>query len=53
MHAFVTLAREDFRIGFEASSRYYDLPLDLVEKVVSCRDILNRDLPGMGAADEH
>jgi hypothetical protein len=34
-----TLARQDPRIGFEASNHYYYLPLDLVEKVVNCRYI--------------
>ena len=47
-----TLTREDSRIGFEASNHYYYLPLDLVEKVVSCRDILERELAGIGTADE-
>jgi len=42
-----TLAREDSRIGFEASNQYYYVPIDLVEKVVNCRYILNRVLPGI------
>jgi hypothetical protein len=40
-----TLAREDPRIGFEASNHYYYLPLDLVEKVINCEYILNAWLP--------
>jgi hypothetical protein len=35
------LTREDSRIGFEASNHYYYLPMDLVEKVINCRYILD------------
>ncbi|HEY1377004.1 MAG TPA: hypothetical protein VGF55_09425 [Gemmataceae bacterium] len=35
------LCRADSRIGFEASNHYYYVPLDLVEKVVSCEYIRN------------
>lgn len=35
------LAKADSRIGFEASNHYYYMPLDLVEKVISCRWIAN------------
>jgi hypothetical protein len=35
----------DSRIGFEASNQYYYVPLDLVEKVVNCRDLLDHWLP--------
>ncbi|HSW45750.1 MAG TPA: hypothetical protein VLM89_09275 [Phycisphaerae bacterium] len=35
----------DSRIGFEASNQYNYVPLDLVEKVVNCRDLLDRWLP--------
>jgi hypothetical protein len=42
-----TLARQDSRIGFEASNHYYYLPIDLVEKVVNCRYILDHVLAGM------
>ena len=35
------LTLEDTRIGYEASNHYYYLPLDLVEKVVNCRYILD------------
>jgi len=36
-----TLARQDSRIGFEASNQYYYLPIDLAEKVINCRYILD------------
>ncbi|MDP2898554.1 MAG: hypothetical protein Q8Q12_18610 [bacterium] len=42
-----TLARQDSRIGFEASNQYYYVPIDLVEKVINCRYILDHVLPGM------
>ncbi len=35
-----TLTREDSRIGFEPTCQYFYLPLDLVEKVVNCRWLL-------------
>ncbi len=41
------LTRQDSRIGFEASNHYYYLPLDLVEKVVNCRHILDAWLAGL------
>jgi hypothetical protein len=31
----------DSRIGFEASNQYYYVPIDLVEKVLNCRDLLD------------
>ena len=37
-----TLTRHDSRIGFEASNHYYYVPLDLVEKVISCEFLRNR-----------
>ena len=37
-----TLVREDSRIGFEPSCHYFYLPLDLVEKVVNCRWLLDQ-----------
>ena len=37
------LARDDSRIGFEASNHYFYVPLDLVEKVINC-EFLQRDL---------
>jgi hypothetical protein len=36
-----TLVQEDSRIGFEPSCQYFYLPLDLVEKVVNCRWMLD------------
>jgi hypothetical protein len=36
------LVREDSRIGFEPSCQYFYLPLDLVEKVVNCRWLLEQ-----------
>jgi hypothetical protein len=48
----IELARSQFRIarhqstiGFEASNHYYYTPLDLVEKVVNCRHLLDEELP--------
>lgn len=35
----------DARIGFEASNQYYYVPTDLMEKVLNCRDLLERWLP--------
>jgi hypothetical protein len=35
----------DSRIGFEATNHYFFVPLDLVEKVLNCRDLLDRWLP--------
>lgn len=35
--ALLKLVQEDSRIGFEPSCHYFYLPLDLVEKVVNCR----------------
>jgi len=32
----------DSRIGFEASNQYYYVPEDLIEKVLNCRDLLER-----------
>ncbi|MCL5097515.1 MAG: hypothetical protein M1608_08300, partial [Candidatus Omnitrophica bacterium] len=37
-----SLTREDSRIGFEPSCQYFYLPLDLVEKVVNCRWLLEQ-----------
>ena len=48
----ITLARRlhaiqthDSRIGYEASNQYYYVPVDLVEKVLNCHDLLERWLP--------
>ena len=35
----------DSRIGFEAANQYFYVPLDLAEKVLNCRDLLDRWLP--------
>ena len=37
------LTRQDARIGYEASNQYYYYPLDLVEKVINCRHILDHE----------
>ncbi len=34
------LAKQDSRIGYEASNHYFYLPVDLVEKVLNCRHLL-------------
>jgi hypothetical protein len=31
----------DCRIGFEASNHYFYVPIDLMKKVVNCRDLLD------------
>ncbi len=36
-----TLARDNSCVGYEAASQYFYLPLDLVEKVFCCQQILN------------
>ena len=36
------LQRRDSRLGFEASHQYYFVPVDLMEKVLNCRDLLAR-----------
>ncbi len=41
--------RQDPRIGYEASNHYYYLPLDLVEKVVNCRYVIDTWLPRVSA----
>lgn len=35
----------DSRIGFEATNQYFYVPMDLAEKVINCRDLLDRWLP--------
>lgn len=44
-HRLHDLQIHDSRLGFEASNQYYYVPLDLVEKVLNCRDLLDRWLP--------
>lgn len=41
------LQRQDSRLGFEASNHYFYVPQDLAEKIVNCRDLLDRWLPGL------
>lgn len=36
-----SIAQQDSRIGFEPSCQYFYLPIDLVEKVVNCRFLLD------------
>jgi hypothetical protein len=36
------LQREDSRLGFEATNQYFYVPVDLAEKVLNCRDLLDR-----------
>lgn len=36
------LQTADSRLGFESSNQYYYVPLDLVEKALNCRDLLDR-----------
>ena len=40
------LQTRDSRIVFEASNQYYYVPMDLVEKMLNCQDLLERWLPG-------
>lgn len=35
------------KLGFEATNHYFYIPSDLVEKVINCRDLTNRWLPGL------
>jgi hypothetical protein len=44
------LTKQDSRIGYEASNHYYYLPIDLIEKVVNCRYLLDEWLPRMDQA---
>jgi hypothetical protein len=37
----------DSRIGFEASNHYFYVSVDLAEKVLNCRDLLDRWLPSL------
>ena len=39
------IQQRDSRIGFEASNQYNYIPLDLVEKVINCRNLLDHWLP--------
>ena len=35
----------DSRIGFEASNQYYYVGVDLAEKILNCRNLLDRWIP--------
>jgi len=41
------IARQDSRIGYEASNHYFYTPLDLAEKVLNCRQII-QELKALG-----
>jgi hypothetical protein len=41
-HRLFTLTSEDSRIGFEAANQYFYVPLDLAEKVLDCRWLLEQ-----------
>jgi hypothetical protein len=36
------IARHDSTIAYEASNHYYYRPLDLMEKVLNCREVIDR-----------
>ena len=40
--AYWSIVRADSRIGFESSNQYYFVPRDVLEKVLSCRMVLDR-----------
>ena len=37
------LARDDSRIGFEASNHYYYVPQDLIEKAINCEYVVGQN----------
>jgi len=39
------IQQRDSRFGYEASNHYFYVPIDLAEKVVNCRDLIDRWLP--------
>lgn len=41
------LQLSDSRFGFEATNHYFYVPVDLLEKIVNCRDLLDRWLPNL------
>lgn len=45
-------ARRHSEIAFEATNHYYYTPLDLVEKILNCRHILDREIPNAGERAE-
>ena len=42
--AYWPLVRADSRIGYESSNHYFFVPRDVLEKVLSCRRILDRQI---------
>ncbi len=46
----LALVRADSRIGYECSNHYFYLPHDIIEKVLSCRDVVRRIDADNGAA---
>ncbi|MHC4443505.1 MAG: hypothetical protein ACYTA5_12975 [Planctomycetota bacterium] len=42
---FYKIARSDSRVGYEPAMQYFHLPLDIREKIVSCRYILRKQIP--------
>jgi hypothetical protein len=44
------LQLKDSRLGFEASNQYFYTPHDLLEKVLNCRDLIDRWLPELQSA---
>jgi len=42
-----SIQSRDSRIGFEASNHYFYVPVDLAEKILNCRDLLDHQLPAM------
>lgn len=40
-----SIQSRDSRIGFEASNHYFYVPVDLAEKILNCRDLLEHWLP--------
>jgi hypothetical protein len=45
-----SIQSRDSRIGFEASNHYFYVPVDLAEKILNCRDLLDHWLPGLRLA---
>jgi hypothetical protein len=41
------LQGRDARLGFEATNHYFYVPIDLIEKVINCRDLLDRWIPAV------
>ena len=38
---FLPIVRADSRIGFESSNQYFFVPIDVVEKIIGCRMIID------------